>query len=885
LKYIYIYVIFILSASSLYAQTATLKGKITDSEDNSEIVGAGVMLRNAKDTLQKKGAVTNLKGDFSFSEIKYGRYEIIIKYLGYKPFKMAVNVNKPAINLGTLKLIPDSGQMGEVEILAHIVPMKQNGDTIEYNANAFPTDPDAELEDLLERLPGITVDNGVKAQGEDIQQIFVDNRPYFGGDLDAALKNIPAETIDKIQVYYKPSDQAKFTGFDDGQSIKVINIITKLDKRNGEFGKLAGGYATSGLHNAGGDLNLFKGNRRITVIGSSAYNTSPQGGVSNTNMAGLNYGDSIGKKVFLSGSYAYSNTHNTVQSRLERDYFAASPQSETYKENDGSGSYGQSHRLNLRMEGRLDSMDMFSIAPAFNIGTNSSSSATNAENDVNGEPQSITQNNTDNSATLQSGNISALYAHRFAKRGRSLSVNINGALNNNNGLGHLHANDLYPGSIDSLMDLNQQNVLSSRNYSVAPSINYTEPLSKNSLLQFDYSYSYSYGQSDKTTSDYDSITGMYNRIDTALTNGFNTLTILNRGGAAYRITKKNYGLNLGLNYQQESLSGKDDYFYDQVLTSKTFPALLPSAVFNYKFSKRSNININYQTSTSPPSVFQLQNIINNRNPLLLTTGNPALQQQYAQNISIRYGLTVSETGSINFNLAGSSLMNTIGNSVVTATRDSLLPGGYVLHKGSQLTMPVNLNGAANARAYVSYSIPIKKIESNLSFNGGAAYVTAPGLVNNIEGFTNTWTYNGGLVMSGHTKQKLDYSLNYSPSYSIVRNTSTPQADNNYYTQNMMARIAWTTWKGFVLNTDFNYRTYSGLSTAYNQNYVLWNAGIGKKFFKKQNGQLKFYVYDILNNQNNLSHTVTDLYVQNRQANVLGRYYMVSFIYQLRNYHR
>ena len=878
-----IILLFALIASKLYAQTASVKGKITDIQDNSDIVGAVVMLKNDKDTLPKSSVTTNLNGNFSFSVIRFGKYDLVVKCLGYKSFKMPVTINLPVINLGELKLGLDSTSMEEVEIVAHIEPMKQNGDTIEYNANAFPTDPDAELEDLLSRLPGITIDNGVKAQGEDIQQILLDNRPYFAGDLDAALKNIPAETIDKIQVYYKPSDQSKFTGFDDGQSIKVINIITKQDKRNGEFGKAYAGYGTNRLYDAKADLDFFNVNRRITAIGSSNYTTSGQGGVNNTNTLELNYGDSIGKKVFLTGSYAYHNIQNATQSSLSRIYFSTSPANETYNETDAFYSFSHSHSLNLKMECHFDTMNMLNIAPSASVNGITNSGSTNAETIIGTEPQSITSNSRNGGPSVVNASANILFAHKFEKKGRTLSINFNAATHTNGDLETLNASDHYPGAPDSLMNINQASVKDEYGFNISPTINYTEPINKNSLVQIDYSYSYNTSRSSQLTENYDTMNGMYDKIDTMLTNAFEIETITHKAGIAYRLNEKNYSLNINLNYQEQSLNGQNDYFNDFVIVNKPFSAVLPSIVFNYKFSKKSNININYQTSTSMPSVFQLQNFINNTNPLLLTTGNPNLQQQYTQNISLRYGFPVSITNSININLSASSAMHTVASSIVTAAQDSTLPAGFVLHRGSQLMMPVNLNGAANVRANFSYAIRIKKIESNFSLNGGVAYVTAPGLVNNMEGFTNTWTMNGSAMLSGHTKEKFDYSLNYSPTYSIVKNTSTPQADNNYYTQNMAARAGWTIWNSLVLNTDFNYRVYTGLNTNYYQGYALWNASIGKKFFKKQNGQVKFTIYDILNSQNSLSHTVTDIYVQNRQTNVLTRYYLLTFVYQLRNY--
>ena len=270
---------------------------------------------------------------------------------------------------------------------------------------------------------------------------------------------------------------------------------------------------------------------------------------------------------------------------------------------------------------------------------------------------------------------------------------------------------------------------------------------------------------------------------------------------------------------------------------------------------------------------------------MLSIGNPGLLQQYTQSVSARFGFPVSGANSISLNGTASSTMHPFASSVFTATKDSVLPGGYLMREGSQLTRPVNLSGGYTARAFATFAVPLTKIESNFNINAGYSYASSPSLVNNILGYTNTSNINTGLVLSGHTKAHFDYTLNYTPDYSIVRNTLVPQQDNNYFTEVISSRLTYTILKGFVVNTDFNYRIYSGINSAYSQNYALWNASIGRKFFKKQNGEFRLYVYDILNQQNSLSHTVTDLYVQDRQVNVLGRYFMFSFVYHLRNYRK
>ena len=252
-------------------QTGTVSGRIADASKKTPLKGVHLKLMNEKDTTEAYIETTDASGAFLFLNIRYQRCRLEATSVGYAPLAMPVAIDRPAVALGeialTLRLIP----LGEIVIQRDPPPTVQKADTTEFNARAFKTNPDATTEELLAKMPGITVDNSgtVTAQGEQVQQILVDGKPFFGNDPTLAIRNLPADAIEKIQVFDKMSDQAEFTGFDDGQALKTINIITRTEKRNSGFGKLTGGFGDDTRYLTGGDINIFSGATRISAIGLS----------------------------------------------------------------------------------------------------------------------------------------------------------------------------------------------------------------------------------------------------------------------------------------------------------------------------------------------------------------------------------------------------------------------------------------------------------------------------------------------------------------------------------------------------------------------------------------------------------------------------------------
>lgn len=249
------------------AQTVTVTGTVIDKNDASPVPGATILFQSRTDSLNKQILVTDSTGNLS-TKATAGLYKLEITNVGYLPVDTLIIVGDSAKNLGSILMMKNEGLLGEVVVKAALPPVKQKGDTLEYNSTAFKVNPDANAEDMVKKMPGITIEQGtVKAQGEEVRKVTVDGRDFFGEDATATLRNLPAEIIDKIQVFDRLSEQAQLTGFEDDNTAKGINIITKANMRNGQFGRLFAGYGTDNRYSAGGNVSFFNGDRRISLVG------------------------------------------------------------------------------------------------------------------------------------------------------------------------------------------------------------------------------------------------------------------------------------------------------------------------------------------------------------------------------------------------------------------------------------------------------------------------------------------------------------------------------------------------------------------------------------------------------------------------------------------
>lgn len=928
--------------SQARAQTVPVTGTVRDGAGSGgPLVGVTVQAIANRDSTQRTGAVTDTVGRFAL-ELSPGAYRLRVSFIGYQPLETPLRVNAVAVDLGVLRLVENARQLKEVTVVGQQLRVETKGDTLQFNAGAFKTNPDATAEDLVRKLPGITVENGtVRTGGEDVKRVLIDGKPFFGDDPSLALRNLPAEVIDKIQVFDRLSDQSQFSGFDDGNGDKTINIITRPGRNNGQFGKAYAGAGSDGRYQAGANVNVFNGDRRISLLGLSNninqqnfatqdllgalgggsagrqgggggrqrggggpggarggggpggggqggqggggnagnFLVGQQGGITSTNAFGLNYSDTWGEKATVTGSYFFNDSKNLANTLLNRTFFANRNQTQVYDETEQNSTNNLNHRVNFRLEYKFNPRTSLVVTPSMSWQATRGFNAFDGENRLSDVLLSRTssENNTTSRGYTFSNNL--LLQHRFAKRGRTLSLGITTSANDRTRDNRLQSLNEFFGTTDSTFKINQESASLTTGYTLAANLNYTEPLGKQGQLQLTYNPSFTDGFSEKKTYNVNGRTSL----DTLLSNTFASQYLSQRLGSSYRFQGKVWQVTAGVFFQHATLSG-DQSFPRPFEVRKSFTNLLPNVQVNFRPSRQQNLRLNYRASTNFPSVNQLQNVIDNSNPLQLTTGNPDLKQEYSHQFTARYNRTNPENArSFFFLVAGTLTQANITNTTYLAQRDTVLANGVVLYTGSQLTRPVNLDGYRSFRSFLTYGLPVSKLKSNLNFNLGYTYTRLPGLVNDVLNLANTSAFNGGLVLSSSASENLDFTLSYAGTYTFVRNTIRPQLNTSFFFHAASARVNYIFGKGFLLNSDVTNTLYRGLGAGFDQDFVLWNVSFGKKFLRDRRGELKLTVFDVLRQNNSIARAVTETYVDDTQTQVLQQYAMLTFTYTFRNF--
>jgi len=922
-----------------FSQTPVLSGTIRDAENKQPLSGATVKVVRGKDS---SSVVTDKTGTFEFKNLAdTGRYNLVISFLGYELTKRTIVWENVTKKLDDININREAKTLGGVTVVSTPPLTKQKADTTEISAGQLKVNPDANSEDLIKKAPGITVENGqVKVGGEQVKKITVDGRDFFGDDAAATLRNLPAEIVDKIQVFDRMSDQAQFTGVDDGSAAKSINIVTKPNMRNGQFGRFFAGYGTDNHYLVGGNMSYFKKNSRISIValtndvnqqnfaevdllgvtssgggggfgggnfrgqgggrqggggfgggnfgggGGGGFLVGQQPGISNTNAIGINYNDKWGKNLDVSGSYFYNNRRTKNTENTAREYFPIGDTTQFYDQNAASESNNYNHRANFRFDWKIDSFNSILITPSVSIQDYNNESLTRAIMFTDkGDTISQTLNANRSQRMGINFNNNLLYRHSFKKRGRTFSFNLNTGINNQDGESYTDAYSLYyKGPIivkDTTRQFNDQLV---KGYQISTSFNYTEPIGKKgAILEFRYNPSYNLNDSKKKSFNFENSSGKYSELDTSLSSVFKNPYMTQKGGISFRKGDRNKQISFGIDFQSANLKSDQEFPY-ATHVDRTFTNILPNVQVNLPLSKKENIRIFYRANTNPPSVSQLQDVINNSNPLLLSTGNPELDQSYAHRIGGRYQYTdTKKSHSLFVNFFGSLTDNYVATATYTAKKDSVLTPSVTLYKGSQLTKPVNLDGQRNLNVFVTYAQPLKFMKTNMSLNTGFVLNRTPGLINNETGVTNSYNYNAGIVLASNISQYVDYTVSYNGSFNNAKNTLQPEQDNKYFSHSTSVRLNLLSKKGWLFNTDLTNQLYSGLSDGYNQSYWLWNMAIAKKILKGQKGEIRVSVFDLLDQNQSITRNVTETYFEDVFTKVVEQYFMVTFTYNLKNF--
>ena len=906
------------------AQTFDLSGKVFEKENLQPIIGASIAVK--KDGKILAGSASDEKGFFQVKRLPADTYQISFSYVGLKTKTQQVIVGSDRY-MGAVVLEKNTNALEELKIEATQIRVEQKGDTTSINAAAYKVNQDATAEDLVKKMPGITIENGtVKAQGEDVKKILVDGKEFFGDDANMALKNLPAEIIDKVQVFNRASDQAQFTGFNDGNTDKTMNITTKTGRNNGTFGKLYAGYGTNDRYQAGGNMNFFKGDRRITVLGlsnnvnqqnfsmqdlfggsggagrmpmggrggprggggmggpMSDFMVGQQNGVSTTQSIGLNYSDKWGIKTNVSGSYFFNNSSTITNQLSNRTYLIDQETKQFYVDSTGSETNNYNNRFNLRLEHTFDSSHAIIYTPKFSFQSNENTSNQLALNTVN---DTLLNSNSTYKKPINTGfnvNNNVLYRYKFEKPGRTISLNLIHDLNRRNN-DTKQISDITAlvktGSYDNTL-LRQQSLSNSNSNNYNANLTYTENLTDSTQLQLSYNPILNHNLAERATNRFDTANGAYSRIDTLLSNNFDNTITTHRANVSININKNKWKFSAGVTQQFLTIASLQTFPENRTF-EKSFQNLLPNLNFTYNFSNANTFRFFYRTNTNNPGVTQLQNVIDNTNPVMLSAGNPNLRQEFSQTLLSRYGSNNWHNSQSFFVFAMVTFTDDyIANSTFTATRDSVLDNGMLLSRGSQIARPVNLNGNVNARSFITYGIPVKALKSNVNMNLGVNYSKVPGLVNQLQNFANTFNINTGIVIGSNISEQVDFTISHTSNINFVENTVLSAQNSNFFINTSNVKLNVMPTSSWVIQSDINYTNFSGLGSDFNQNFFLWNAGIAYKFMKRM-AEVKLSVFDLLNQNNNINRTVTETYIEDTRSNVLNRYYMLTFTYNIRKF--
>lgn len=934
LKQIFVYspscLFFFLFINSQSLSAQTVSGRVVNpySQPRKQ---ASVALLSMDDTTAIVKVNCDSTGKFIIRHNRSGKYRLKVMDPQFEPLIVSVTLDSLKPTRELLQLTTAVQVFKGTGITVKRDPVTQKNDTLEYSASNFKVNQDATAENLVNKMPGITNENGtIKAQGEEIKKVTVDGQEFFGEDAAAALKNLPAELVDRIQVFDRASDQSQFSGIDDGNSQKTLNIVTKNGKNNGQFGKIYAGYGTDDRWAAGGNINAFLGKHRLSFIGMSNninqqnfssqdilgtlgqsaqqggmrggmaggpggrggpnrgggdmsnFMVNQQNGINVTNSFGVNYNGFAWKKTKLTASYFYNNGTNNTSSFLKRTYFLSSLSNQFYNQGDTGETKNFSHRLNVRFEHNIDTNNSIVYTPTLRLQGNKGLSLFRAlTSTYSGDTLNQSRSETDANSGGWTFNHSLLLRHKFKRAGQTVSLNLTQNLGASDGETVLNSDNSYFEPTLTNDVFSQKTETITRTNELTPNLSYTHPFGKKSIVELSYNPSFTRNYSEKMTNRKDTA-GNFNLTDSLLSNVFYNNSETQRAGLTYRFKASKLSFNLGANVQRVILKG-DRTFPLERSFSRPFDNVLPNAMLTWAPSKSKNLRLYYRSRTNLPSVTQLQNVINNSNPLILSAGNENLSQEFNNMVFFRYSASNAKKGQTFFWFGNySNTLNYIGNANFLAQSDTVI-NGVSLNKGAQLNMPVNLSGYRSFRTFVSYALPVKKLKSAFSFNAGQSITRSPALINGKTNFSTTSNTNAGLVVASNVSENLDFTINYSANYNVIENSLQSTSNSSYLIHNFNAKLNWLFAKKFVFNTDITNSTYSGLGSGFNQSIWLVNGGMGYKFLKDNRGELKVSVFDALRKNNSISRTVTENYIEDKTTKILTRFYMLTFTYSIRNF--
>jgi outer membrane receptor protein involved in Fe transport len=909
--------IFCFGFTQISAQKFSIVGVVADSVGKA-MQNATVLLLSAKDSSLISFGRTSDKGVFTLKNVPPAAdYILKITFVGYEPYwqdvKKDLKPNDAGIaDLGGIRMTPLSKMLDAAVVTGYKDPVKINGDTTEFNASSFKVQPNAVAEDLLKKLPGVEVgkDGSVTAQGETVQQVYVNGKKFFGKDPKVALQNLPANSIDKVKIYDKKSDQSEFSGIDDGTREKTIDLTLKTDYTKGTFGNVTGGGGIA----EGADarylgkfsINKFSKTQQLSFLGignnvnKTGFSVEDYMGFTGTTQrmnrggggggvtmqfdgsqsvpldfgnnkgfqtawsGGVNFNNQFNSKTELNVSYFYNDVINEQKKTSERQNFLTNGSFKTNANSD-SKTENQNHRVNLTLDHKIDTFTSLKLTSVFSATQNTSNSTAFTENrrsDETPQTKSNQSNYTEGSGLSMQNSL--LLRRRFMKKGRTMSANVFYNLNESKRDADLNSlTNNYLTKRDST--INQNDVRDNKRNNYGTTISFTEPLGNRQYLEANYNYSTTANNADRQVYD---ITKGEPIKNNNLTNVYNNDYIFNKTGLTYRLNRKEFTFATGVQYQYSTLKG-EFISKNTIFAPRNFQFVLPNLRFDYNPVQGKSMRFSYETSVREPSIDQLQPLRDNADPLNIYVGNAELRPEYSNRFSVNFN---------RFNQSNFHMF--FGNFNYTYTANKISTAQFIDQSFARITTPINVRNDQQGFGFFGFGMPIYKqiLRMNVSTNLNAGQGIAK--INDVDNTTQRLGASIGLRLNLNIKDTFDVSFNgriqrNQTSYSV--NTKQNQLYYNYtYDVEANYRLP----LGIRLSSNFDYSIITGQTFGTTVGIPLWGASISKYMLKKDKGELKLAVIDILNRNSGITRTADVNYILNEVTSSLGRYFMLTFTYNL-----
>lgn len=890
----------------------TIKGKILDKKSQLPLESATVYLTSVKDSTVIDYTISDKNGFFKLDTKKITKPLFLkISYLGYQTFKKEVATIIENKDFGVLQLLENENTLSEVVIKSEAPPIRIKKDTLEFNASSFKVRPDANVETLLKQLPGVEIDadGKVSVNGKEVNQVLVNGKPFFDKDGKIALQSLPSDIIKKVQITDTKTKKEELTKQAASSNNASINLTIDEDKNKGFFGKIMGGYGTDSRYESSLLINYFKNKRKISVLASS-NNINSTGfsmdevfdnmgggrnvnmsyssdgsygigsmrfgggkGITQSNMVGVNYADQWVKNLESNGSYFFTNSNSENKSTTKQVNFLPTGNFTTESTANTNGE-SLGHNFNFNFEFKIDSTATIMVSPKFSNGNNTYNSVS-TESSLDENNQLLNKNNSVNREDGESNNFKNVinFNKSFKRKGRFLNVN----LENENAMGNTDvlnqsATTFYQGSEpDDIRNQLRETKILKDVYN--GEIEYLEPLKDSLKLKFGVYARTEKSSDDRNAFDYDAISGTYSIENASLTNYLTSKTNLVTPKTGFSIEKKKYSFDASLGTTIAQFNNYSLYLNQTTNLNKDYVFPFANVYGNYKFSKSKSIYGRYEYEVGFPSANQVLPIENLANPLNTFIGNPDLNliKNHSGFFSFRdFDMATRSGYSIHF---GGDYFN---NQVVSSVQ-------YDVNR-KRTTTYENVSGTYTSWFGANWNKTIKKEAHTYKFGTGVygGYDFQKGFIDGELFEANSLRISPRINFTYEYGELFTINPSYTFTYNETKyaNYAVSSASNFLHKFNVQTTNYWP--KNWVFGNDFGYTYNSNISDGFKKDFYLWNTSLAYSFFNKKMS-FKVKVYDILNQNQSATRTITPTAVRDEENMVLKRYAMFSLTYKIEKF--